>query len=50
MNLWETLGVSPLGGLLGAAAGLLVACVWGAWSFVRRSRAEPRVGLGLEER
>jgi hypothetical protein len=50
MNLWETLGVSPLGGLLGAGAGLLAACAWGAWSFRRRSRAEPRVGLGLEDR
>ena len=50
MNLWETLGVSPLGGLLGAGAGLLAACAWGAWSFRRRSRAEQRVGLGLDDR
>jgi tetrahydromethanopterin S-methyltransferase subunit C len=50
MNLLDTLGVTPLGGLLVAAAGLLAACVWGAWSFVRRTRAESRVGLGLEDR
>ena len=50
MNLLDTLGVTPVGGLLVAAAGLLAACAWGAWSFVRRSRAEPRVGLGLEDR
>jgi hypothetical protein len=50
MNLLDTLGLTPVGGLLVAGAGFLAACAWGAWSFVRRSRAEPRVGLGLEDR
>ena len=48
MNLLETLGVTPMGAVLWAAAGLLAACAWGALSFVRRSRGESRVGLGLE--
>lgn len=50
MNLLDTLGVTPVGGLLVAAGGLLAACAWGAWSFLRRSRADSRVGLGLEDR
>jgi len=50
MNLWETLGVSPTQGLLAAALGLVAACVWAAVAYVRRSRAESRVGLGLEDR
>ena len=50
MNLLDTLGVTPMGALLWAAAGLLAACAWAAWSFLRRSRGEQRVGLGLEDR
>ena len=49
MNLWNTLGVSPLGGLLIAAGGVAMAIVWAAISF-RRSSAPPRRGLGLEDR
>jgi hypothetical protein len=50
MNLLDTLGVTPVGGLLVVVAGLLAACAWGAWSFLRRSREGSRVGLGLEDR
>ena len=50
MNLLDTLGVTPMGAVLWAAAGLLAACAWGAFSFLRRSRGESRVGLGLEDR
>jgi hypothetical protein len=39
-----------MGAVLWAAAGLLAACAWGAWSFARRLRREQRVGLGLEDR
>ena len=50
MNLFDTLGVTPIGALLWATAGLLAACAWGALSFLRRSRGESRVGLGLDDR
>lgn len=50
MNLLDTLGVTPMGALLWAAGGFLAACAWGALSFLRRSRGESQVGLGLEDR
>ena len=50
MNLLDTLGLTPMGALLWAAAGLIAACAWGAWSFTRRSRTDSRIGLGLEDR
>jgi hypothetical protein len=49
MNLWNTLGVSPLGGVLIAAAGIAAAIVWATLAFRRSSRPERR-GLGLEDR
>ena len=50
MNLLDTLGLTPVGGLLVAAAGLLAASAWGAWSFMRRSRGDSRIRVGLEDR
>lgn len=50
MNLWDTLGVSPLTGLLTAAAGLVAAFVLAASALLRRSRAAPKSSLGLHDR
>lgn len=50
MNLWDALGVSSQGGLLAAAAGLVTALLLAAGVILRRSRAEPKSGLGLHDR
>ena len=49
MNLWDALGVSSQGGLLAAAAGLVTALLLAAAVILRRSRAEPKSGLGLHD-
>ncbi len=49
MNLLDTLGLSPQGGLWAAAAGLVAAVLLAAAVFLRRSRAEPKSGLGLHD-
>jgi hypothetical protein len=50
MNPLDTLGLSAQGGLMAAAAGLLIAfaLAWGV--FFRRSRAESRAGFRLDDR
>jgi len=50
MNLWDTLGVSPLAGLSAAAAGLVAAFVVAASTLLRRSRAAPKSSLELHDR
>ena len=50
MNLLDTLGLSAQEGLLAAAAGLATALLLAAAVFLRRSRAEQKSSLGLDDR
>jgi hypothetical protein len=47
MNLWNTLGVTPLGGLLIAAAGIAAAAAL-AVARLRRAGSSSRLRLGLD--
>jgi hypothetical protein len=49
MNLWDALGISPQHGILGACACLAAALVLGAGMFLRKSRAERKGGLRLDD-
>jgi hypothetical protein len=46
----DALGLSPQGGLLAAAAGLLTAFALAARVFFKRSRTESRAGFRLDDR
>ena len=45
MNLWNTLGVTPLGGILIAAAGIAAAAALAVVRLRRRSSSHLRLGL-----
>ena len=48
-DLWKMLGVSPLAGMIGAAAALVVAVLFGAWTALRNRDGGRRPGLSLDE-
>ena len=50
MNLWDALGISQQQGIMGACACVVAALVLGAGLFLRKSRAERKGGLGLDDR
>jgi hypothetical protein len=48
MDLWATLGISPVAGMWAAAVGVVVALALAAVAFTRRSRESSQTGLGLD--
>lgn len=50
MDLWHALGITPQQGLVFAGVVFAAALVLAGSVFVRRTRAERRSGLGLDER